>query len=322
MNFQRSQVYFKAIQLLAAGIIALLALCFLASCAKSRHSYVSGDTDSIENLQKMGNPANHNTSKEAEAKKIRYVAIQETALSVGAQSGLAWRSKHIDEQLQKQKNTLDGIYNFNALILDNNVLPPVLLEGRNILNLSDPNTIRIADRQYKIAKQARFVTTAPNWRQYLWMDYEKPEKPNETLLPQDVTEQRLWEYYVTIGWNEGAKQADIIFSNNIARLKEEFNGMLLYRKLLAQNMVSPPYVAATDLGVTGDSSEIHIDDRVLRITALPGLNPDSGGWRPAVAEDKQALIKYSKMGKLAAQHEIEGPAQGWQPVISDMSDNE
>ncbi len=32
--------------------------------------------------------------------------------------------------------------------------------------------------------------------------------------------------------------------------------MILYRKLLAMNMVSPPYVSHTDLGVTGDASEI------------------------------------------------------------------
>ncbi len=289
-----------------------------------------GDTTSLQGLQNMGAPVKRDLSKGQENKKMRYQAIQDTALGIGAQSGLAWESKNIDEQLMRQVSTLDKIYAFNLLILDHNVLPPVLLEGRNVFNLADQNTIRIADRRYKIAKQARFVTTAPNWRQYLWMDYMKPSKPNDSLLPESEYEEKLWDYYVSIGWYEGMQQAGIIFSNNVARLKEDFSGMILYRKLLAQNMVSPPYVAQTDLGVTGDQGEINIDDQVLRITALPQLNPDSNDWNPVIAEsNKEEIQRYNKMEKLVEGNSIavpnpttQKPPNGWQPVISNMSNHE
>lgn len=292
-----------------------------------------GDTGSLVGLEAMGEPVPLDSAKEDEAnkKKIRYQALQEIALSLGAQAGLAWQAKNIDQQLQGQTATLDKIYNFNGLILDHNILPPVLIEGRNILNLADSNTIRVADRRYKILHQARFVTTAPDWHQYLWMDYTKPDRPPRTLLPQNDYEQQIWDYYVLIGWYEGIKQADNIFSNNVGRLKEDFSGMILYRKLLAQNMVSPPYVAQTDLGVTGDESEINIDDQVLRIAALPQLNPDSADWKAIVTENQEAVNQYNKMDKLAAQHSIipeaalsatEQPKDGWQPLISNMSNNE
>ncbi len=305
----------------------------VVSCSSTQPTMPKGNTESLQGLEEMGEPVPLDSKKEDEAnkKKIRYQALQEISLSLGAQSGLAWQAKNIDKQLQGQTATLNKIYNFNALILDNNILPPVLIEGRNILNLADQNTIRIADRRYKILHQARFVTTAPDWHQYLWMDYTKPEKPARTLLPQNLHEQQIWDYYVLIGWYEGIKQADNIFSNNVARLKEDFNGMILYRKLLAQNMVSPPYVAKTDLGVTGDQSEINIDDQVLRIAALPQLNPNSANWRAVVAESKEELKRYNKMEKLAASHSIlpesassssKQPKEGWQPVISNMSDNE
>lgn len=306
--------------------IVFVLLGSLASCSSTPPPR-QGGTDSLQDLQAMGTPTQHDTSKDANKKKIRYQAIQETALSIGAQSGLAWQSKNIDKQLERQSGTLDRIYAFNALVLDHNILPPILLEGRNILNQADANTIRIADRRYKIARQARFITTAPTWRQYLWMDYIKPDRPNDMLLPETEYEQELWDYYVAVGWGAGVRQAGVIFSNNVARLKEDFNGMILYRKLLAQNMVSPPYVAHTDLGVTGDQGEINIDDQVLRITALPQLNPDSNNWNPFLAVNKKELIRYNKMQKLVKNTPIVLPSEQLssnerQPVISNMSHNE
>jgi len=77
--------------------------------------------------------------------KIREMALKETALSLGAQGGLAWRAKIIDEALTHQMRNLDTIYDFNSLILEHNILPPVLLEGRNTLNLADAQSIRISD---------------------------------------------------------------------------------------------------------------------------------------------------------------------------------
>ena len=56
--------------------------------------------------------------------------------------------------------------------------------------------------------------------------------------------------------------------------------MVLYRKMLAQDMVSAPFVAKADLGVTGDAKEMRIDDRILRITAHSQLQTDSSKWQP------------------------------------------
>ncbi|MDR3442868.1 MAG: type IV secretion system DotC family protein [Legionella sp.] len=283
----------------------------LLSCARTPYL---GDTDSLAGLQAMANVS----AKEKNRKKtgkIRQMALRETALSLGAQAGLAWRAKAIDEELAKQTRTLDTIYDFNSLTLEHNILPPVLLEGRNTLNLADDQNIRISDRTYKVSKQAHFVTTPPTWRQYLWLDYVKPEYPNHTLLPKTKVEKKVWCMYTARGWKNGIDQANTILEDNIARIKEDFGGMILYRKLLAMNMVSPPFVSHTDLGVTGDATEIHIDDRVLRITALPALNINSKEWRAAVAKDENALEQFKNMEKLANKAKIVITDKSWQPTI-------
>lgn len=297
------------------------ATALLAACYSSSHQtsvVINGDTTSLSGLQAMANTRGVTTNKNGMS-KIREMALRETALSLGAQSGLACRAKIIDEELTRKARDLDAVFDFNALVLEHNILPPVLLEGRNTLNLADMQTIRISDRTYKVAKQAHFVTTPPNWRQYLWMDYKKPEYPNITLLPKTKEERQLWSFYVTKGWKNGIEQANTILEESVARIKEDYNGMILYRKLLAMNMVSPPYVSHTDLGVTGDGSEIHIDDRVLRITALPALNINSKEWRAAVAKDEEALEHFRTMEKLAQNAKIVITNKSWQPTITPVN---
>ncbi|MFI4918973.1 MAG: type IV secretion system DotC family protein [Legionellales bacterium] len=298
-------------------LLMILSVLLVVSCRSSRTNM--GDTSSLTGLQSMTYTKTNKEQKKIKISKIREMALRETALSIGAQAGLAWRARFIDEELSKQSRSLDAIYDFNSLVLEQNILPPVLLEGRNTLNLGDGQSIRISDRTYKVAKQAHFITTPPNWRQYLWLDYLKPDRPDVSLLPKTKAEKQVWRTYTEKGWKGGIDQANTILEENIARVKEDFGGMILYRKLLAMNMVSPPYVSHTDLGVTGDASEMHIDDRVLRITALPGLNINSEEWKAAVAKDENALEQFKNMEKIASQAKIVITNRSWNPIITPVS---
>ncbi len=230
---------------------------------------------------------------------IRLENLKQTARGIAAQASLSWRSRQLNLMLNSQKRNLDRIFNFNYLILNQNVLPPILAEGKNILNLADDFTIRVADQKYQIVQPPRFITTPPNWRNYIWMGYIKPEIPNSTLLPQNATERKVWNDYIRIGWNDGIIQADQIFSTNLARLQRDYEGMILYRKLLAQHMVSPPYVSEAELGVTGDGNDIHINDRVLRITSISQLQTDPASWRPIIPtkESKNQSPLLTKINK-------------------------
>jgi defect-in-organelle-trafficking protein DotC len=299
--------------------LTILCLAFLVACTRNHSDQTPGNTASLAGLQAMANVQSKKTNRRRHTSKIKETALRETALSIGAQAGLAWRARMIDDQLTRLARRLDAIYDFNALVLEHNILPPVLLEGRNSFNLADTQTIRISNRTYKIAKQARFVTTTPNWRQYLWMDYQQPEYPNVGMLPKTRREKQIWSFYVERGWKNGVEQASTILEESIARIKEDYVGMILYRKLLAMNMVSPPFVSHTDLGVTGDSNELRIDDRVLRITALPLLNVNPKEWIAPVAKDENALEQFKNMEKLAQNTKIIITSKAWQPVIAPVN---
>lgn len=215
---------------------------------------------------------------------IRLEGIREAAMTLGAQGALAKRTLEINAILRKDTPYLNHIFNFNLLILDNNVLPPVLTEGQRTLNLEGTDSIRIADRTYVIAQQARFVTAPPTWRDYLWMNYKKPDVPDKSLLPKDEEEVAVWQHYVQIGWDQGVEQANNIFDENVSHVTRDYVGMALYRKLYNERMISAPFVAKTKLGITGGGNDLTINDEVLRITSLPSLNPEGQEWHPAVMQ--------------------------------------
>lgn len=231
---------------------------------------------------------------------IRMNALRDTAVTVGAQAGLAWRAEEIRCMLKEQTRTLDHIYNFRGLMLRNSVLPPVMAEGRQDLNIADCDSIRTADAVYRILSRPCFVTAPPHWRDYIWLKYEQPEEPNASLLPKTKEEAKIWNCYVRKGWQQGIEQAESIFSANLARLNRDYKGMVLYHKLYAQNMVSEPFVAKSNLGVTGDSHEMRVNDSILRITATSQLNTNAHTWKAPVWSERHRNL-------LSPEHEIHLP---------------
>jgi defect-in-organelle-trafficking protein DotC len=225
---------------------------------------------------------------------LRQDALRDTAIAIGAQGGLAWRAERIDCVLKQQQQNLNKIYNFTAMLLNKNILPPVLEEGRDPLNIANCETIRAADVIYRIITPPCFVSLAPTWRQYLWMHYEKPDDPHASLLPKTRAEAAMWNCFVREGWQKGVDQADEIFTANLMRLNRDFKGMVLYHKLYAQNMVSAPFVAQADLGVTGDDREMRVNDRVLRITDTARLNVNSQTWQAAVQKQRHQMLQIKE----------------------------
>lgn len=261
-------------------ILILAAVLLLSACASHQQTIDTTNLYDLETLTAQNTPLPEGQG----ISSIRLEALKETATSIGAQGGLAFQAAQIDKQLKTQSRIMDRIFDFQRLLLNHNVVPPVLEQGSQLVNLSNNDTIRIADKTFKIVSQARFVTTAPTWRQYLWMNYKKPSIPDQTLLPRDNQEREVWIKYIRTGWKQGILQAKNIYADNLARLKRDYGGMVLYRELLDKNMVSKPYVAKVNLGVTSNTSDtqLYINDQVLRITALPKLNPNAKQWTPVV----------------------------------------
>ncbi|KAF1702968.1 type IV secretory system conjugative DNA transfer family protein [Pseudoxanthomonas kaohsiungensis] len=217
--------------------------------------------------------------------ELRLSALKAVALQVGTQAGFQRRSYEIEQSIKEQAPRLDQVYNFQGLILDNNVVPPVLVEARDVVRAPDDSTLRLADTTFEIVIQAKFATATPSWRDYLVRGNALTPttyKPDPVMTPRNDAERKFWQAQVAAGWEAGEKQAELVFQSELARLNRDFKGMVLYRSLLYRNMVSKPFVSEARMGVTGDGNKIAINDRVLRIVAKPQLETRSDRWNAPI----------------------------------------
>ena len=216
---------------------------------------------------------------------IRREAVKEAALSYGARGGLAYRTYYIRQELEGYASQLDRIYDFRQLLIEAPsgllIEPPVVSEALDAMIIeNDGQTAAVSDAIFNINRNARFTSTARSWRQYLEREWGEITNPPAILLPKTPDEVLVWRELVTKGWKEGFEQADDIFQQDLNRLNADFEGMVRYRKLLAYNMITPPYANLVNRGVTGGGDEMRVGDRAVEITGKPALIPGAERWNP------------------------------------------
>ena len=217
---------------------------------------------------------------------IRIDALKEAAISYGARGGLAWRTFQIQRRLAENEGNVSRVFNFTHLLIaaPSGLLiePPLVSEAQKaVIVAGGGQTAAVADRVYRINRNARIVTSARNWRIYLERDWGKVDPAPKALQPKSDEEAGIWRAYMKRGWDEGVRQADDIFQADLDHLSTDYLGMVRYRELLAQGMITPPYATQEDRGVTGGGSEMRVGDRGLSITGPPQLNPESSRWTTA-----------------------------------------
>lgn len=217
---------------------------------------------------------------------IRMEAIKEAAFSFGARGGLAKRSFEIRKELDVRARYMDKIYNFGQLLIaaPSGLLiePPVVTESMNAM-IIDPSgeSAAVSDAIFNITENAKIVSAPRTWRIYLEREWGEVLPPPDILLPHTPEEREVWVMAVREGWDMGYQQADDIFADDIARMNSDFEGMVRYKMLLAQGMVSPPYALQVDRGITGGGEEMRVGDRAVQITGKPELVPGAEQWKPA-----------------------------------------
>lgn len=217
---------------------------------------------------------------------IRQNAIKEAALSFGARGGLAWRTFEVRQELENKSAYLDKVFDFTQLLIaaPSGLLiePPIISEDdKSMIIDAEGQEAAVSDRIYNINVNARIVSAARYWRNYLERDWGEVTPPPDILLPENKEEREIWIDNVRKGWDLGFEQANEIFQDDLHMLTADYQGMVRYRMLLAQGMVSPPYALQVDRGVTGGGDQMRIGDRAIQISGRPQLKPGSDEWQPA-----------------------------------------
>lgn len=249
----------------------------------SAEALVPKSLDQLQNIPKENKILDTETGLPFD---IRREALREAAISLGARGGLAWRTYWIRQELEQRARHMDKVFDFAQLLVPAPsgllIEPPIISESINAMLIEgDGQQAAVSDRVYNIINNARIVSTSRTWRTYLEREWGEVEMPPDILRPEDDEERKIWKELVEKGWQEGVQQADEIFEDDLNVLMADFQGMVRYRALLAQGMISPPYALQVDRGVTGGGDEMRIGDRAVQITGVPELITGSDQWQPA-----------------------------------------
>lgn len=225
--------------------------------------------------------------------EMRRQALQEIASALGSSSGLASRTNQIKAEVDCYSVDLDKLYDFKKMIIDNGVLPPVLTEGLANYAQESSDQIRIADKIYKIEEKAKFVSVYPTWRNYLRFSFPSYEMPDAAYLPKNEAEKAIWDAAIKEGWDKGVKQANEIYETSFAKLNRDYKGMIKYKILLAEGLVTPTIIGKQNLGITGGGKEMSINDQVFRIMDHSSLNPNKSEWKVEypVSNNQNGILK-------------------------------
>lgn len=221
----------------------------------------------------------------ASAVNVREDAQRDAAISFGARSGLARQTYEIRRSLGNHHMSLSRTFDFRRLLIPGPsgmmIEPPIVTEAlHNTLINGDGQVAAVSDRVLSILRNARIVTAPRDWHQYLERSWGDVELPPQVLLPRNNDERTKWRQWVAIGWDMGVQQADEIFQLDLDRMTRDFSGMVRYRELLAQGMISEPYAMYEDRGITGDGNQLLIGDRTVKITGPAELEARPERWIP------------------------------------------
>jgi len=220
------------------------------------------------------------SAKEKEEGGLRYKAIRQEGLRVGAQSGLAYRYGLIMQYLHKVEPKLNVTYSFNGFIKDGRLLVPAVVEVRNKFQLDpEKGEARVVRNAVTVEEEARIVSVVPTWRDYLWQEYSMPEMPHPSLLPRTDAESLAWSQAVDQGWKAGVSQADEIYSDRLAQLTKAVEGRHTYITLENKKMFSPASLRVVANKVTFNGRTMNVGETIYTVGNEAGYTP-AKDWAP------------------------------------------
>lgn len=216
------------------------------------------------------------------ADERRRAAMRDAAISFGMQSGLVRRAFELAKVLDRYGRQLDRVYRFDRVLIEREgfqVLPPVVVETTQAFRRDEAGTrAATARRVLRIERPAEVVGRAPGWRSYFERSWESPRAPSAVLFPRSPEERALWREWVREGWAEGTRLAEDVFVADLDRLNRDFEGVVRWRVLEAQRMVTAPELAVTSRSVVGGGREMRVGERAIAIEAEARLNPLTDDW--------------------------------------------
>lgn len=250
-------------------------------------------------LDTGSNPPSVTTVAKTIEEQERLKVILSSAYEYAVRKGMQSQMRKINTMISKNERNLDAIYNFSPLMIQGKVVPPVLTEMKDIIQVPNTSTFKSTSVLYQIDKQAYFSTTPPNWRSYLTFPestftIQFEEMPTKELAPKGSKQLAEWEKATKRGWVDGEKQANDIFKYSMNKLNRDYIGMTRFHEFVVQGKVSMPSISNSSIALANNGSAMAIDQSMLVIRSLPSFEGNMMKWNNFIAP-----VEYSPSKQIA-----------------------
>lgn len=263
-------------KILVASVSTVLLMSAVSGSANAKAGY-NDDINSPAELLKFQERMSRASDTEKEsliAGDIKMKAMYDYAKAVAIRAAMTSRINSIQSTIEKHSRELDAIYNFEPLMIQQRVVPPVITEARNLYNQSSSLQIRLSQALYDIQRQAYFSSTAPNWREYLRFNnegsaYGKFGYFAGDMQPQNKMEGEIWAEATKVGWELGSRQADVILEQAMQKLNRDYTGMIRFHTMVLEGKLTMPSVSSYNLYDSNTGGRLVIGEELLEIDVLP-----------------------------------------------------
>ncbi len=216
---------------------------------------------------------------------LRLQAVKEAAEILGTEAGYQYRYGIILNSVETIMANLDQIYNFDAYLMHRGkVLPAIISEG-GPAERKENLTLSFAKKTFQIIQDSELILTKPNWRVYLKKPKNKPFDIHSSLYPLTPQEVEVWEEAVIKGWKNGIDQADHVFEISLNKLTRDIIGLINFKTLALQNIVSKPLLATgvSDVEISEAGKKLQIGKALYRLVNYSEFK-DSNTWTIKAAQ--------------------------------------
>lgn len=268
----------KLIAALIAGFILMA-----ASAAAEEPCEIPDRLQELLNISIAQKPIEETEADAGMIKGMRPKAITDAAYTLALQNGVSWYYGQITACLANISAELDKTFDFRGLIYKEKILPAIILRADDSYFLQSQTSAIESDATYRIHQRAKIVTVSPNWRDYLWREFETVKKVNPHLHPQTPDEAQIWNTSIIHGWNDGVNHARWTFEENLNHLLRDYKGITRAHILSANRVIEMPMIAtgthATKLSENG--TVLDINQRITRISSQTIFTPVKE-WAPVI----------------------------------------
>lgn len=269
----------KGKSFLAAAIAVSIGV-FSAPISANANSYdwnKSSDIKSPEELLRWQSQMSRASDSDKEnliAQDMKLQAMYNYAKTVAIRAAMTARLNQMANVISKHSRELDAIYNFQPLMIQQRVVPPVITEARNLYNQDGKLQIRLSDAIFNIEEQARFSSTAPNWRSYLNFQntgnaYQKLTYVAGDMEPKNKLEERVWIDGTKEGWALGVRQSNVVLEQAMNRLNRDYIGMVRFHQMVLEGKITMPSINSYNLYDNNEGDRLILGEELLQIDVLP-----------------------------------------------------